>query len=104
MEEDKNFMGLIELVKDWGREKKIDNPIMQFAKVNEEVGEIAHELTRSRLQSPELVDAIGDTLVTIIILADILDIDLYDALSEAYDTIATRVGETKNGSFVKKTK
>lgn len=72
----------------------------QYAKVIEEAGEIAHELTRNNLQTPELVDAIGDTLVTVIILADILGIDPVEALGKAYNIIKERKGHT-NGNFVK---
>lgn len=92
---------LIMAVKLWGKDKGLNDPVMQFAKMNEEVGEIAHELTRGHLNSEEMVDAIGDTFVTLIILADILNIDLYPALHEAYTTISTRKGTTLNGSFVK---
>lgn len=92
---------LIKCVRDWGREHKIFDPMAQYAKVVEEAGEVAHELTRNRLYSPEMVDAIGDTLVTVIILADILDIDPVEALNEAYITIKDRKGHTENGSFIK---
>lgn len=93
--------GLIEDVKKWGREHKIFDPMSQYAKVNEEVGEIAHELTRNNLHSAEIADAVGDTLVTVIILADILDIDPVLALAGAYNTIKNRKGHTENGSFIK---
>lgn len=92
---------LITAVRDWGREHKIDNPVMQYAKMIEEAGEVAHELTRGHLQTLAMEDAIGDTFVTLIILADILDIDLKGALQEAYDVISKRKGVTVNGSFVK---
>ena len=92
---------LIDSVIEWGRDKKISDPVMQYAKVNEEIGEIAHELTRSRLYSSEMMDALGDTLVTIIILADILHFDIRDCLEEAYSVIKDRHGKTIKGSFVK---
>lgn len=91
----------------WGREKGLDDPKAQLNKVIEEVGEIAHEITRNRydvneLEQPdELFDAIGDTLVTVIILADILNIDPISALSGAYEQIKDRKGATENGTFVK---
>lgn len=91
----------------WGREKGLDDPKAQLNKVIEEVGEIAHEITRNHydldaLEQPdELVDAIGDTLVTVIILADILGIDPVDALASAYKAIKDRKGKTENGTFVK---
>lgn len=91
----------------WGRDKGLDDPKAQLNKVIEEVGEIAHEITRNNydleaLEQPdELYDAIGDTLVTVIILSDILNIDPMEALEEAYDAIKNRHGKTKNGTFVK---
>lgn len=92
---------LFDNVAQWGRDKGLNDPKAQLNKVLEEVGEIAHEITRNKYSSPELVDAIGDTLVTIIILSDILGIDPIEALSEAYGVIKDRKGETKNGTFVR---
>lgn len=91
---------LIRQVKEWGREKGLDDPKAQLNKVIEEVGEIAHEITRNQ-DGPELVDAIGDTLVTIIILADILGYDPYTCLATAYMAIRDRKGKTENGTFVR---
>ena len=91
----------------WGRQRGLDDPKAQLNKVIEEVGEIAHEITRNRydlnaLEQPdELCDAIGDALVTIIILADILNLDPVACLEGAYEVIANRTGETKDGTFVK---
>lgn len=92
---------LVYKVIEWGREHKIDNPVMQALKVNEEVGEIATEITHDRLRGPDMVDAIGDSLVTIIILADILGYNPVDCLQEAYDVISKRKGKTVDGCFVK---
>lgn len=85
----------------WGVKHNISNPDRQYAKLNEEVGEIAHELTRDRLYSSEMMDALGDTFVTLIILADILHFDIRDCLEAAYSEIKNRNGKTINGSFVK---
>lgn len=99
---------LFDAVKKWGRDKEINNAALQFAKINEEVGELAHELVRGdcggdgeRVPSQETVDAIGDILVTVIIFADIIGVDPLGALQLSYDTIKGRVGVTKNGSFIK---
>ena len=100
-------MATITDVIQWGRDKGLNDPKAQLNKVIEEVGEIAHEITRNHydleaLEQPdELYDAIGDTLVTIIILADILNMDPMTCLEIAYEAIANRTGETKNGTFVK---
>lgn len=85
----------------WGRDKGLNDPKAQLNKVIEEVGEIAHEITRNKYGSPELVDAIGDSLVTIIILSDILGRNPIKCLDSAYQVIKERSGETQSGSFVK---
>lgn len=96
-----NAEELIEAVMLWGREHKINNPVMQSLKVCEEVGEIATEVTHDRLHGIDMMDAIGDSLVTIIILADILGYRPLDCLAEAYGVISNRKGETKDGCFIK---
>ena len=85
----------------WGRDKGLNDPKAQLNKVIEEVGEIAHEITRNKYGSPELVDAIGDSRVTIIILSDILGRNPIKCLDSAYQVIKERSGETQSGSFVK---
>ena len=93
---------LIEKVKEWGREKAIDNPTRQLNKVIEEIGELAHEICRDRYNSLELRDAIGDVLVTVIILADITGNDPIKCLELAYNEISGRDGVTSEGMFIKK--
>lgn len=95
-------MKLIEATKRWGRDKGLTDPKAQLNKVMEELGEIAHEITRNKYEQNEaLIDAFGDTLVTIIILADMLGYDVMDCLEVAYNEIANRKGKTENGTFVK---
>lgn len=91
---------LIEDIIDWGRAHKIDNPYKQLNKVTEEIGEIAHEICRDRFGA-KLEDAIGDSLVTLIILADIVGLNIYDCLDTAYSEIKDRKGETVDGQFIK---
>ena len=85
----------------WGRDKKLNDARAQLNKVTEELGEIAHEICRNRYHSDEMIDAVGDTLVTIIILADICKLDVRDCLQEAYNVINKRTGRTIDGTFVK---
>lgn len=91
---------LINAVIDWGDEHDLHDPKAQLNKVIEEVGEIAHEVSRNQYGS-DFGDAIGDALVTIIILANIADKDPRACLLEAYDTIRFRKGKTSNGTFIK---
>ena len=92
---------LIESVKNWGRARNITNPDKQTLKVIEEASEIVREIVRGRYDSIDLQDAIGDTTVTLIVLADILGYDFLECLELAYDTIKDRTGKTKDGTFVK---
>lgn len=92
---------LIGNVKEWGRNKGIGNPYRQLNKVTEELGEWAHEICRDNFTTSEAKDACGDVLVTIIILADICNIDPMECLEEAYHEIAERKGHTSEGMFIK---
>ena len=91
---------LFEKVKAWGRERKINNPHRQLNKVTEEVGELAHEICRDHYGA-EFRDSIGDTMVTLIILADMTGADPLECLQEAYNEIANRKGTTSEGMFIK---
>jgi NTP pyrophosphatase (non-canonical NTP hydrolase) len=88
----------------WFDEKGLHDPAMQFAKLNEEVGEMAHELTRWRKDSEEMKDAIGDVFVTLVGMAHHLDMDLSECINMAYQTIRNRKGKVIEGSFVKEEK
>lgn len=90
------------LVIEWARERNLlkkENSHAQLLKTFEEMGEVA----RAVLKSDEvgLIDGIGDVLVTLIILAEINDLNLEMCLSHAYHEIKNRKGKTVNGSFIK---
>lgn len=92
---------LTDAIVKWGRDKNINNPYLQCLKMYEEAGEITRELVRNRLTTEEIKDGIGDTFVTLAILADILGYDVFDCAAMAYKEIAPRTGKTINGCFVK---
>ena len=71
----------------------------QMLKVVEEVGELASALLKNK--TSETKDALGDVLVTLIILSEQLDSDLIDCLELAYNEVRLREGETVNGTFIK---
>lgn len=86
---------------EWGRFRGINNPDKQTVKLFEEVGELAHEICRSRYDSDELKDAIGDIQVVLLILSDILGLSLEECKQMAYNTIAERKGKSVGGCFIK---
>jgi len=96
-----NMTELIELVEVWSMNKNLDagEPSKQFLKVTEEVGEVAAALARDNQE--DLVDALGDTVVTLTILAQQCGLSIEECLNEAYNVIKNRNGEMKNGVFVK---
>ena len=72
----------------------------QAIKTLEEVTELISALHRK--DWPEVVDAYGDVLVTLIIGADLAGVDLVEALNKAYDVIKDRKGYLReDGVFVK---
>lgn len=92
---------LVKQVEEWSKNKGLDKAesSKQFLKVTEEVGEVAAALARNDKNA--LLDGIGDVVVTLIILAQQNDMDLYECLNCAYDEIKSRKGKTVNGVFIK---
>jgi NTP pyrophosphatase (non-canonical NTP hydrolase) len=89
-------------VLDWAKNKNLlkkENSLAQFTKVVEEVGEVGRALLKQ--DKEELIDGLGDVLVTIIILAAQNDLDIEECLDSAYNVIKNRTGKTVNGVFIK---
>lgn len=76
-----------------------DNTKTQFMKVTEELGELAEGINKGKPE--QIKDSLGDVLVTLILLAEDLNLNLLDCLSSAWGEIKDRKGEVKDGSFVK---
>lgn len=103
---DNTFSDLITKINQWAdkRNLKHADPNIQWMRITEEVGEIRDVLLKpTKFTEPNaaLKDAIGDTLVTIIVLAHQLDLDVTECLSVAYEEIKNRKGRMVNGTFVK---
>lgn len=92
---------LIQQVEQWSKDKGLDkaNPDRQALKFYEEAGEVAAALSRDDKEA--LMDGIGDTVVTLIILAQQHNMTLERCLQYAYDEIKGRKGKLINGTFVK---
>ena len=78
---------------------KPENAKTQFMKVTEELGELAEGINKDKTE--QVKDSLGDVLVTLILLAEDLNLNLLDCLNSAWNEIKDRKGEVKNGSFVK---
>lgn len=92
---------LIQQVEQWGINKNLHNANSerQALKVWEESGEIAAALSRNNKEA--LKDGIGDTVVTLIILAQQHGLTLEECLQYAYGEIKDRKGKIINGTFIK---
>ena len=92
---------LVEQVQQWSMDKDLHNgnPDRQALKFYEEAGEVASALSRGQMDA--LKDGIGDTVVTLINLAQQHDMTLQECLQYAYDEIKDRKGKTINGTFIK---
>lgn len=103
---DNTFSELITKINQWADERNLKqaDPKIQWMRITEEVGEIRDVLLKpTKFTEPQaaLKDAIGDTLVTIIVLAHQLDLDVTECLCIAYEEIKNRKGKMINGTFVK---
>jgi NTP pyrophosphatase (non-canonical NTP hydrolase) len=98
---------LIKLVSQWGIDKGIiekSDPKSQFLKTVSEVGELADAVNKRDIE--EMEDAVGDILVTLILMLEMykkegVKTDLEKCLRGAYDIISKRTGKMVNGVFVK---
>ena len=93
---------LIKNVKEWAQEKhllKKENSHAQMLKVLEEVGETAGALLKNK--NKEIIDGLGDSFVTLIILCYQLGLEPKDCLETAWNEIKNRKGKTVNGTFIR---
>lgn len=97
-----NFEYLNDKVIEWAEEKGIiekSDAKSQCLKTVSEVGELADAVNKNDI--PEIVDSIGDIIVTLIILAELKGLDVTMCLNSAYNVISKRTGKMQNGVFVK---
>lgn len=87
----------------WGEARGIvqnATAMSQAIKTLEETTELLDAINKKNLD--ETKDAIGDIVVTLIMVCAVLDVDLVECLRGAYDEIKDRKGYlTKEGVFVK---
>lgn len=88
---------------EWGEERLItvnSTPQAQLLKCVSELGELADATLKD--DRNEIVDGVGDVLVTLVMYATIQRLDLAHCLECAYDEIKDRKGHlTPEGVFVK---
>jgi len=96
---------LIQNVLQWGIDKNIigangnGTRQAQVDKMLEEAEETHYAVNKNDLM--EVKDGIGDTAVTLILLAEMYGWTLEECLEHAYNVIAGRTGKMVDGAFVK---
>ena len=98
----KQYNELEALVIAWATQKGIlanGTPMAQCMKTIEEVHEL--QVAIANKDGEEIIDALGDILVTIIIQAEMQGLSLESCLESAYNVITKRTGKMVNGQFQK---
>jgi NTP pyrophosphatase (non-canonical NTP hydrolase) len=91
-----------DLIRDWAQVRGLyDNgdPKTQALKLVEEVGETCRAVLKE--DKPEILDGIGDCVVVLTNLAELVGVPIEDCIQMAYDEISKRKGKMINGTFVK---
>jgi len=91
-------------VETWAEEKGIlskATPMAQALKTLEETTELCTAINSN--DRAEIIDAMGDIMVTLIIQAKMQGLKLEECLESAYNVISKRTGKMVNGVFVKDT-
>ena len=87
-------------IREWAEARNLiagSDSFRQLAKLVEETGELAADISRGR----HIADSIGDCVVVLTILATQNGLQIEDCIAQAYDEIKDRRGVMKDGVFVK---
>lgn len=92
---------LTSAIKLWSTERNLHSQDhkMQTLKVGEEAGELFKAIVKN--DQTQIIDAVGDTYVTLVILCQQLGIEIADCVSAAYGEIKDRKGKLVDGTFIK---
>ena len=91
-----------DLIRDWAEDRGLyanGDPKTQALKLVEEVGETCRAILKEDYE--EVVDGIGDCVVVLTNLAELMDISIEDCIAAAYDEIKDRTGQMENGTYKK---
>ena len=89
-------------IRDWAEYNGIyasGDPKTQYVKLMEEAGELGRAILKQN--RGEQMDAIGDMVVVLTNLSELLDMSIEECVESAYEVISKRTGKMINGTFVK---
>ena len=93
---------IFDCIRDWANERGLydkGDPKTQYIKLMEETGEIGRAILKN--DTDEIIDGIGDAVVVLTNLAELVGVPIEECIQEAYDVISKRTGKMVNGTFVK---
>ena len=93
---------IFECIRMWADERGLydkGDPRTQYIKLMEETGEIGRAILKD--DTSEIVDGIGDAVVVLTNLAELVGVPIEECIQEAYNVISKRTGKMFNGTFVK---
>ena len=91
-----------DLIRKWADERGLyekGDPKTQALKLVEEVGEISRAIIKDDFD--EVIDGIGDSVVVLTNLAELMGVSIEECIASAYGVISKRTGKMVNGTFVK---
>ena len=95
-------VSMFELIRDWADKRGLydeGDPKTQALKLVEEVGETCKAILKEDL--PETIDGIGDCVVVLTNLAELVGYPIEKCIDKAYNEIKNRTGKMSNGTFKK---
>ena len=91
-----------ELIREWADERGLyehGDTKTQALKLVEEVGETCRAILKN--EDHDAIDGIGDCVVVLTNLAELLGVSIEDCIEQAYHEIKDRTGKMSNGTFKK---
>ena len=101
-EHEDNVVFYFDKIRDWAEYRGIyaeGDPKTQYIKLMEEAGELGRAILKQNRE--EQKDAIGDMVVVLTNLAELLDMPIEECVESAWNVISKRTGKMVNGTFVK---
>ena len=102
MKEQNGKANRFDLIRTWANDRGLYNggdPKTQALKLVEEVGETCRAILKE--DAPEMIDGIGDCVVVLTNLAELIGTPIEECIDKAYNEIKDRTGKMNNGTFKK---
>jgi len=93
---------LFDCIRNWAKDRGLydkGDVKTQYIKLMEETGEIGRAILKQ--DTEEVIDGIGDAVVVLTNLAELVGVPIEDCMQQAYNVISKRTGRMVNGTFKK---